>query len=138
LRVFTRDWSATLRKYDPEREVVAGDWLQMSEEDRLDLVLAYHRRRVSLPKPRLHAAIHVVVENQLALGEQVVIETLARLQREGLRRHDAIHAIGMVLTEHVHGLMQSEAEPPPDINARYFERLRQLSAEAWTRSGQSS
>jgi hypothetical protein len=52
---------------------------------------------VRLPNAQLHAVIHVVVENQLALGEEVVVETLARLQREGLGRHDGVHAIGSFL-----------------------------------------
>jgi hypothetical protein len=125
-----------LQRYNPDRELVAADWLKMSEEARLDTVLAYHRhRRVSLPKPRLHAVVHVIVENQLAIGEEVVIETLERLQREGVSRHDAIHAIGMVLTEYMHSLMQSEATSPPDIHAPYFERLKKLTADEWRRSG---
>jgi hypothetical protein len=47
---------------------------------------------------RAHAANHVIVENQLAMGDATVVPaTLARLMQEGLDRHDAIHAIGSVL-----------------------------------------
>lgn len=125
-----------LKKYDPDFGAPAQEWLAADEAQRIDLVRAYHRRaRVRLPNERLHAVIHVIVENQLALGEVVVIETLDRLQREGLNRHDAIHAIGMVLSEHLYDVMKGAGEVSPALHAQYFERLKHLSAEAWLRSG---
>jgi len=46
----------------------------------------------------MHGVAHVIVENQIAAGDSTVEPvTLARLMREGLDRHDAIHAIGSVL-----------------------------------------
>jgi hypothetical protein len=40
---------------------------------------------------------HVIVENQAAQGlETPVRRTLARLQAEGLSRHDAVHAVGSI------------------------------------------
>jgi hypothetical protein len=43
---------------------------------------------------------HVIVENQVALGEAYPVQSvLLRLMEEGLDRHDAIHAIGSVLAE---------------------------------------
>jgi hypothetical protein len=78
------------------------DWLGTDEGERIELVSAYHRRqKIKLPNSQLHAVIHVVVENQLALGEETVVNTLSRLQGEGLSRHDAIHAIGSVLAENL-------------------------------------
>jgi hypothetical protein len=67
------------------------------------LVVDYHRRtRVKLPNQRLHAAIHVAVENQIAMGDELPVHgVLDRLQAEGLDRHDAIHAIGSALAEHM-------------------------------------
>jgi hypothetical protein len=125
-----------LKKYDPDVGAPATEWLAADETERIELVRAYHHRaRVRLPNERLHAVIHVIVENQLALGEVVVIETLDRLQREGLNRHDAVHAVGMVLSEHLHDLMTRGGDTPPAFHASYFERLKQLSAEAWLRSG---
>lgn len=32
--------------------------------------------------------------------------------REGLDRHDAIHAIGCVLASHINNLLRQSAEPP--------------------------
>jgi hypothetical protein len=108
------------------------DWLQLDEGERIELVSSYHRReKIRLPSAQLHAVIHVIVENQLALGEAVVIETLARLQREGLNRHDALHAIGSVLAGDLYELMQDSSEATADVQSRYLERLQKLTAEDW-------
>jgi len=118
--------------YDPNRSRAAAQWLQLDEAERIELVSSYHRRKkIHLPNAQLHAVIHVVVENQLALGEQVVVETLARLQREGLSRHDALHAIGSVLATDLYELMQESSEPTGDTYRRYLERLQKLTAKSW-------
>ena len=116
--------------YDPERST--ADWLQMDEGERIELVSSYHRRKkIHLPNAQLHAVIHVVVENQVALGEEVVIETLARLQKEGLSRHDALHAIGSVLAADLYELMQESSEATGDAYRRYLDRLQKLTAKNW-------
>jgi hypothetical protein len=84
-----------------------------------------------LPNAQLHAVIHVVVENQVALGEEVVIETLARLQGEGLSRHDALHAIGSVLAADLYELMQESSEATGDAYRRYLDRLQKITAKNW-------
>jgi hypothetical protein len=117
--------------YDPETSRPSADWLQIDEGQRIELVSSYHRRKkIRLPNAQLHAVIHVVVENQVALGEEVVIETLARLQQEGLGRHDALHAIGSVLAADLYELMQESAETG-DAYRRYLERLQKLTAKNW-------
>ena len=118
--------------YDPDTSPDATEWLETDEGERIELVSAYHRRKnTRLPNAQLHSVIHVVVENQLALGEAIVIETLARLQREGLSRHDALHAIGSVLAADLYELMQESSEATGDVYRRYLERLQQLTAENW-------
>jgi hypothetical protein len=75
-------------------------WLERDEQERIDLVIKYHHRnRQPMGQdPLAHSAVHVAVENQVAMGDVTVVSaTLARLMREGLDRHDAIHAIGNVL-----------------------------------------
>jgi len=115
----------------------ASDWLSSDEGERLELVESYHRRkRIHVPRARLHAVIHVIVENQLALSEQVVVETLARLQADGLSRHDAVHAIGGVLAEHLNKLLSGKAlTPNVDRHREYFDALKSLTADAWLNSG---
>jgi len=121
-----------MHSYDPDTPRRSADWLQTDEGERIELVSSYHRRKkVHLPNAQLHAVIHVVVENQLALGEEVVVETLARLQREGLSRHDALHAIGSVLAGDLYELMQESSEATGDAYRRYLDRLRKLTAKHW-------
>ena len=48
--------------------------------------------RVRLPNEKLHAVLHVVIENQIALGDEI----------PGLDRHEAIHCIASVLAEFIH------------------------------------
>jgi hypothetical protein len=118
--------------YDPDASWDPADWLQTDEGERIELVSSFHRRRkIHLPNAQLHAVIHVIVENQLALGEAVVAEALARLQKEGLDRHDALHAIGSVLAEDLYELMQDGSEATGDAYRRYLERLKKLTAKNW-------
>ena len=110
-----------------------GDaWLDLDEGERIDLVSQYHRSiGEELPefeRNLLHAAMHVVVENQLALGVLPVCQTLERLLREGLDRHDVIHAIASVLAGRMYEAVANESG---DINERYAEELHQLTAKSW-------
>ena len=117
--------------YNPDTSPTPPDWLQTDEGERIELVSAYHRRKkIKLPNAQLHAVIHVVVENQLALGEDMVVNALARLQGEGLSRHDALHAIGSVLAEYLYELMQEDASTGASYQ-QYLERLPRLTAKNW-------
>jgi len=52
-----------------------------------------------LPDETLHASIHVIVENQAALGDDTpVAGAIERLMAEDIDRHEAIHAVGSVLS----------------------------------------
>jgi hypothetical protein len=83
-----------VKRYDPQQAPDPEVWLALDEDERFELALRHHRRaRVRLPNARLHAMFHVVIENQVALGHEIVRQTLERLQAEGLDRHDAIHAV---------------------------------------------
>ena len=118
--------------HNPDTSPAPMEWLALDEDERITLVSAYHERNnIPLPDAQLHAVIHVVVENQLAMGEATVIETLKRLQKEGLGRHDAIHAIGSVLAEDLYTLMQDQTGPADATYQRYLARLRTLTAASW-------
>lgn len=118
-------------RYDPENPPDAATWLALDEGLRIEDVSAYHERvRAQLPNARLHAAFHVIVENQLAEGIAIVRETLDRLLAEGLDRHDAIHAISSVLVKHVWSLMR-EAPQASDPHQPYFRDLQSLAARSW-------
>jgi hypothetical protein len=123
-----------MEQYDPDRDLAADEWLDLDEQERMMLVEDYHRRhRIRMPNVEAHAVVHAIVENQLALAKPVVVATFARLRREGLDRHDAIHAIGSVLAGHLHSLLtnpKSQAEPAE----RYHKALSRLSAAKWRAS----
>jgi hypothetical protein len=117
--------------YDADRAPAAAEWLETDEAERMELVSAYHRReQIQVPNAQLHAVIHVIVENQLALGEGVVVNALARLQADALSRHDALHAIGSVLAVDLYQLMR-ESTDTGDVYSRYLERLDKLTAAQW-------
>jgi hypothetical protein len=114
--------------YDPNDAPDSSTWLRATEAERLEAVKDFHRE---LGEPvaslRLHAAIHVTVENQLAEGVEAALEALERLVSEGLDRHDAIHAIGSVVAEEMFAAMRDKTFDP----TRYEARLRALTAAAW-------
>jgi len=126
-----------MERYDPEMEPVGAVWLEIDEGERLLLVEEYHRdARIALPKRsrRLHASMHVIVENQLALNDEPVVRALARLMKEGLSRHDAVHAIGSVVAENIHDLLKQE-DSPDIVRVRYYAAVERLTAATWRASG---
>ena len=124
-----------METYDPDRAIDPVEWAKLEEGERHYLVERYHRKkRIKMPNLRVHAAIHVVVENQVALGTEIPTQkTLARLMREGLNRHDAVHAIGSVLAGYMFDLIKHGAKGQ-DVNADYYHQLEELTAAGWLKS----
>jgi hypothetical protein len=126
----------TIDAYDP---MVAPDpqaWLALTEDERIELVTAWHEAfGPEIPRPGVHAVLHAVVETQIAEGDTLPVrQKLRRLMAQGLDRHEAIHAIGSVLIRHLNALMQRGGDDP-DPNQRYFSALGRLNARKWLRSG---
>ncbi len=118
-------------KYDPLHPPDPGAWLDLDESERLDLVSEYHESiREECPSLTAHAAMHVIVENQLAERIPPVVTALRRLLAEGLDRHDAVHAIASVLAEHLNNIMKGHS-PEADPNEPYYRALEKLSAATW-------
>lgn len=128
-----------LTRYDPERAPDPQRWLATSEIDRIELCRRFHRRaQIRLPNENMHAIIHQVVETQVAMGDETpAAATLQRLMEEGLSRHDAVHAIGKVLAEHMYDLLTHE-DTGSDPNEPYFRELHQLTAASWLQSATES
>jgi hypothetical protein len=123
-----------MMRYDASTAPDPEEWLQLDEQERIDLVIDYHKRAkepVGQDK-KLHAIAHVIVESQVAAGDATVVPaTLARLMREGLDRHDAIHAIGSVLMGIVFDVTAKKIDAGVDINAKYGRELAMLTAASW-------
>lgn len=119
-----------LTKYDPDRAPDPQRWRAQNEEDLIDIVQRYHRReKIALPNERSHAAIHVMIENQVALGEETPVPgAIDRLMGEGLSRHDAIHAVGAILITHMTRAVQ---ENRPVSREAYYDAVRVLTKESW-------
>jgi hypothetical protein len=123
-------------RYDPDRDPDPEFWLELDEGERLFLVEDQHRAaREGGPNFAGHATIHTIVENQIAMAIPHVVATMGRLMREGLTRHDALHAVGSVLAELMSELRQPGAKGDgAAINARYARALEKLSAASWLAS----
>lgn len=117
--------------YDPNRAPDPAEWLALDEVERLSRIEDYVQNAESdAPNPSLHAAMHAVVENQIALGEPLTERgTIERLMAEGLDRHDAVHAVGCVLAEHMYVIMQDD--PRPGVPGCYATALEELTVKRW-------
>jgi hypothetical protein len=117
----------SVQRYNPLKAPDPKEWLELDEQERIGLLQDYHRRaRIRLPNEKLHATIHAIVETQIALGDETPERRIAqRLIGEGLDRHDAIHAIGMVLAEHMNDMLKT-TKSAEDPNAPYFAALERL------------
>lgn len=119
--------------YDPNVDVDAAVWRELEERERLSRVAKYHnatlKRAQMPPSMQRHAAMHVIVETQLVdAAPPEVVAALARLQSEGMSRHNAIHAIGWLATEHMRRAM---AKQRPVDDKAYAADLAALTVRSW-------
>ncbi|MGF1670565.1 MAG: DUF1841 family protein [Balneolaceae bacterium] len=121
-----------ITSYDPQHAPDPDEWLALDELDRIVLVMEYHSRfEEEMPNVHLHSTVHSVIENQIALGDEYPVrKTLNRLIREGLNRHDAIHAIGSVLIKYIWEIKTGK-NTSEDFSKEYFEEVNQLTAQKW-------
>jgi len=123
-------------RYDPERPPAADVWKSLDEGEAELMIMQHHRsprcEHPPAPNPRLHAAAHLIVENQAATADLPVADALRRLVAEGLSRHEAVHAVGWLVARHLFPALGSGAKPP-DLN-QYYEEVSSLTAQAWLRS----
>lgn len=119
-----------LTRYDPDRAPDPERWRAQDEMELMELVQRHHRREgIRLIDERVHASLHVMVENQVALGPQTpVADAVARLMGEGMSRHDAIHAIGAVLQKHA---FRAKSAGVPVSREAYYADVRAVTKEAW-------
>ncbi len=122
-----------MQKYDPMLEPDPEWWDALDDNQRINVVMEHHQEAgIELPDEYTHALLHVAVENQIALGEEMPARAvLCRLIDENLDRHDAVHAIANVLVNHMHELMHGE-DAALD-NDDYYAELEILTAEKWSR-----
>jgi len=123
--------------YNPLIEPNKDEWLKSSENDRIDVVREFHENSddefEEAGALTIHSTLHVIVENQLAMGVELIPETIAKLTRQGLDRHEAIHAIGAIISEDIFYIIRGEkTEFSPK---QYRRKLEKITAKRW-RKGQ--
>ncbi len=129
------DETGEIREYDPMRAPDPEAWLALDEDEQVELIANYHLTAgEEAPDNYLHALAHALIENQAAMGDELPVRrTIERLQREGLDRHEAIHAVGSVLMEQMFEAAQGNVRG--DVNARYWRALKRLTAKRWLKGG---
>ena len=111
-------------------------WLALDENEQQELVEEYvqtEEEAIGDASFSLHAAAHCMVETQLAMDEKETVEAYNRLIRQGLKRHDTLHALGAIIFEGVYESMGEviDGEEAPDMTVGYKNRLRKLTAKRW-------
>jgi hypothetical protein len=124
-----------MEEYNPGCAPEPESWLELDEQERIALVETYHRvARIKLPNVTAHAALHAIVENQIALHLEPVVRAMDRLGKEGLTRHDAVHAIGSVVAEHLFDILKTDQnDDAATSQARYYAAVERLTAASWRR-----
>jgi hypothetical protein len=68
-----------VQRYDPLEAPDPDEWLELDEQERIDLVRDYHRRAgIRLPNEKLHATLHAIIEAQIALGDETPAGRIAQ------------------------------------------------------------
>lgn len=121
--------SITGMRYDPEVAPDAARWQELDEDEQIMLVEAHHRQaEVELANTTAHAIMHVIIENQVAKGDELPVRrAIERLMGEGLDRHEAVHAVASVLAAHLTDTLKAGAAD----NAAYNAAVERLTAESW-------
>ncbi len=121
--------STTGLRYDPAVAPDPSRWQEIDEQERMLLAEGYHRRAgIALPNMTAHAIVHAIVENQVAMGDELPVRrAIERLMGEGLDRHEAVHAVGSVLVARINDALKAGS---PD-NGAYHEEVERLTAESW-------
>jgi hypothetical protein len=74
--------------------------------------------------PFMHVIFHAIIENQIRDNDPPeVAETLMKLQKKGVSRHEAIHRLGGALAEETWHMLKSQK---PYDAARYVKKIKRL------------
>jgi hypothetical protein len=126
-------------RYDPEKPPAPDVWRDL-DEDEAQLMIARHHRSPGCAHPpaanrRLHDITHLLVENHAASPDLPIADALVRLVAEGLTRHEAVHAVGSVMSRYLLDAL-SPGTPAPDLE-QYYTEVRSLTAASWRHGAES-
>lgn len=119
--------------YDPDVAPVAAKWLALSEAERVRLAQSHHvSTRAKVKGLKAHAVFHAAVENQIATGYGPTKRAVERLQREGLSRHESLHAVGSVIAQFMGELLHEQTETQRgSYQSRLGTAIEELHAKNW-------
>ncbi|WP_257263827.1 hypothetical protein [Endozoicomonas sp. ONNA2] len=126
-----------MKYYNPDKPLNVREWLVLDDEQRKILVSDFHESTEEEFQDAgaltMHSFMHVVVENQIATNVDLVSETVTKLVRQGLSRHEALHAISAIIVEDIFDMLKgTKSEFSPKKYRRKFEKI---TAKRW-RKGQ--
>ena len=111
--------------FDISRSPDPAAWLALDEGERIEQVIEAHRRTRSAMggSESAHAAIHVAVETRLASDDAAVIAAYERFRAAGVDRHNTVHALASVVTDHMMAVLESREGFDQATAHRGFEAL---------------
>ena len=122
-------------RYNPNTSIPKRDWLSMEEQDKIEAILEYHKKhKTNLWNKEFHLNLHIEIENQIAKNIRPVNNALRRLKRSGMRRHDAIHAIGCIFIENVEIL--NEEKSIKYRRTKYYKEIDLLTIKSFFKRNQ--
>ena len=97
------------------------------------MALEYHRAAgIKLPNSTVHAIIHAVIENQIAMAHPPVVQAMDRLAKGGLSRHECVHAIGSVFARELFGALRQESgDAAQSLTKGYDLAVEELTVTSW-------
>ncbi|MFZ6679635.1 hypothetical protein [Undibacterium sp. Tian12W] len=95
--------------YNPDQAQDRETWMALSPADKVRVAKNYHDS-IRVKASKQHAYLHVFVEDQIAHGVRPVVWAMERLQRKGMQRHEAIHAVAAVCAAHWQRMSLSSIE----------------------------
>jgi hypothetical protein len=123
--------------YDPDVDPDSARWLALEEAERLLQGKDHHKRHDALlANLELHVTVHVVIENQIAMGDETPTRgALERLMGEGLSRHEAVHALGSVLNDMIFAIANGACGENAERfhTDAYNDAIARITAEDWRR-----
>ena len=98
-------------------------WLELDETERLSRVEDAHQRDGSPvgENPRVHAAMHVIVENRLAAKDEPVIAAFERFRIAGVDRHETVHALASVVAQQLFDITAEQRAFTPEDDLAFAD-----------------
>ncbi|MBO9494277.1 hypothetical protein J7438_09290 [Thalassotalea sp. G20_0] len=125
-----------MKYYNPDKPLNVSEWLVLDDEQRKILVSNFHESIEEFQDDgalTMHSYMHVVVENQIAKNVDLVSETVTKLVRQGLSRHEALHAISAIIVEDIFDMLKDTKSE--FCLKKYRRKLEKITAKRW-RKGQ--